>query len=161
MFYTQDAVEYSICSAAEFEAAHWERIEKYVRKQFPEAQRIGDVGFAIDRYIENKVDEGVFVCGILYKNISTEHLTTDLIGEIGWRALFSQRYAIFNHKGDYARLSDTYYSAIGTLLQKKVQIDKSTLIMEQYLNSPADTPSEELMTEIWVPIEDSFRIRGL
>lgn len=153
LFYTLEDVSYGECSSAEFEIENWDRIEKYIKERFSTVTKIGDVGFAIDKYMENKLEEGLFISGVIYKNIPTVCLPKDLIGDIGWRGLPSRKYAVFTHKGDYKYLSEVYYSALYTLHQKQnIQIEKSLLIMEKYLNSPLDTPTEELMTEIWVPI---------
>ena len=153
MFYTLEDVLYEECSAAEFEAENWDKIENYVKGKFPEAVKMGDVGFAIDRYMENKLEEGLFISGVIFKNIPIGDPSADLLGEIGRRILPSKKYAVFTHKGVYKELSEFYFSALYTLHQNKnILIEKSLLIMEKYLNSPVDTPTEELMTEIWVPI---------
>lgn len=153
MFYTLEDVVYEECSEAEFEIKNWGRIESYIKERFPDATKIGDVGYAIDKYIENKLDEGLFLSGVFFKNIQTTFLSKDLIGDIGWRFVQSRKYAVFTHKGDYNKLSETYFSALYTLHQRQdIQIEKSLLIMEKYLNSPVDTPTDELMTEIWIPI---------
>lgn len=153
MFYTQNDLKYDQCSEIEFESKNWDIIEYFINKNIPEAVKLGDVGFAIDRYSENKFEEGIFISGILYKNINRIHISKDLIGDIGWTTIPNQKYAVFTHIGNYNELSDFYISAIQTLQQKSdIQIKKSLLIMEKYLNSPVDTPTENLDTEIWVPI---------
>lgn len=153
MFYTLKDVLYEECAEAEFEAENWDRVESYIKERFPAATKIGDVGFAIDRYIENKLEEGLFISGVIFKNIPTSCLSNDLTGDIGRRFLPGRKYAVFTHKGDYNSLSEIYLSALYTLHQSQdIQIEKSLLIMEKYLNSPVDTPAEELMTEIWIPL---------
>lgn len=138
---------------AEFEAHTWDKVENYIKGKFRDAVKIGDVGFAIDKYLENKLEEGLFISGGIYTNITTGSLTEDLLGDIGWQPLRGRKYAVFTHKGDYKYLSDVYLSALFTLHQmQNIEIDKSLLIMEKYLNSPVDIPTEELMTEIWIPL---------
>ncbi|MDE7386690.1 MAG: AraC family transcriptional regulator [Muribaculaceae bacterium] len=153
MFYTLDKVHYDECSTVEFEMGHWNIIERYINERFPKATKIGDVGFAIDRYVENKPDGGIFISGIISENIAKSKLSDNMIGDIGWRKFIGHKYVVFTHKGDYKRLSDFYSSSLHTLLNRTdIQIEKSILIMEKYLNSPIDTPTEELITEIWIPI---------
>ena len=153
LFYTLNEANYMDCSAAEFEMENWNKIDEFVKAKYPEAIKIGDVGFAIDRYIENKQEEGIFISGILCENISQLKLPNDMIGDIGWKNIDCRKYAVFSHKGGYEGLSKFYLSALQSLGQRNdLQIEKSLLIMEKYLNSPIDTPDKKLITEIWVPI---------
>ena len=153
MFYTLEETRYNICAQPEYESAHWNKIEEFVKDNFPEALKVGDVGFAIDRYIENKVEEDVFISGILYKYISAPIFSKGFRDDLGWRKITGKKYAVFSYKGDYEGLSPFYQSVLHTISQQdKLKIDKSLLIMEKYLNSPVDTSTEELITEIWVPI---------
>ncbi len=152
MFYTLNEIIYKKCSSNEYEIENWDKIGTFIKNKFPGAIVIGDIGFAIDKYIENREEEGIFISGILCKNVSMAQLSPDIIGEFGWLLLPGKDYAVFIHNGEYNDLSDTYFSGIHTLRQNNIQIDKSHLIMEKYLNSPIDTAVEELLTEIWIPI---------
>ena len=153
MFYNLDETDYEICSDPDYESSHWDKIESFVKENFPLAVKIGDVGFAIDKYVENKIDEGIFISGILYRNVDEPKSYRGLRDDIGWRKIPSGRYAVFTHKGSYGSLSSFYHLVIHTLSQQdRYLIEKSLLIMEKYLNSPVDTPPEELITEIWVPV---------
>ena len=153
MFYNLEETDYEICSYPDYESSHWDKIESFVKENFPLAVKIGDVGFAIDRYVENKIDEGIFISGILYRNVEGPKSYRGLRDDIGWRKIPSGRYAVFTHKGSYDCLTSFYQSVLYTLSQQeRYLIEKSLLIMEKYLNSPVDTPPEELITEIWVPI---------
>ena len=155
MFYRQEEVEYNVCSEKKFEEDNWNTIEGYVSAKFPAAQIIGYVGFAIDRYISNDSESGIFISGILYSGISTHDLKPDMIGEIGWRPIPSGKYAVFIHYGSYDNLDAFYRQVISTIHQlKNFKIDISIPIMEKYLNSPTDTMEEELITELWVPLLD-------
>lgn len=153
MFYKLEETEYEICSYPDYESSHWDKIESFVKENFPLAVKIGDVGFAIDKYVENKIDEGIFISGILFRNVDEPKSYRGLRDDIGWRKIPSGRYAVFTHKGRYDGLSSFYQSVLYTLSQQDIYlIEKSLLIMEKYINSPVDTPTEELITEIWVPI---------
>lgn len=153
MFYRQEEVAYNVCSQIKFEEDNWNTIEGYVVSKFPSAQIIGYVGFAIDRYIADDSESGIFISGILYKGISTYDLNQDMIGEIGWRPIYTRKYAIFSHTGSYNNLDSFYSQVISTLHQSEnLKIDISIPIMEKYLNSPTDTSEEELITELWIPL---------
>ena len=153
MFYTLNETVYKECAAVEFEIENWDKIDAFIKEMFPEAIKIGDVGFAIDRYVDNKLDEGVFISGIICSNIPESKLSDKIIGDIGWRNISYQKYAVFSHKGSYESLSEFYICALQTLSQRTdVKVAMSLLIMEKYLNSPTDTPTEELTTELWIPI---------
>lgn len=153
MFYMQDDVHYGECAAVDFETEKWDTIEAFINRRFPTAVKIGDVGYAIDRYVEGDTEKGVFISGILYKDIDANQLVPDMTGDIGWRFVACRKYAVFTHKGGYDGLSETYSASLQTLRQEGIQVDKSRLIMERYVNSPMDSPVGDLITEIWVPIQ--------
>lgn len=153
MFYRQEEVLYQTCSQIEFEAANWVAVENYVTTKFPQARLMGYVGFAIDRYLANDTESGVFLSGILYSDILPRDLKPDMIGEIGWRAISSRKYAVFTYQGAYEGLDDFYNNILSTLHQTEApKVDISIPFMEKYLNSPSDTTEEELITELWVPL---------
>ena len=153
MFYIFDEALYNECAKPEYESSHWDKIEKFVKDSFPDSVKVGDVGFAIDRYVENKIEEGVFVSGILYRNVSPQKFSKGFRGEIGLQIIPGNKYAVFTYEGSYDGLSPFYQSVVYTIFQRDdIQVDKSLLIMEKYLNSPVDTLAEELITELWVPV---------
>lgn len=155
MFYRQENISYEECSNIKFERDNWDVVESYVNSKFPKSQIIAYIGFAIDRYIANDTESGVFIAGILYRNIEVCKLNPDIIGDIGWRLLPTKRYVVFEHHGIYDNLDNFYRQTIYTLNQtKKLKIDISIPFMEKYLNSPTDTPKGELITELWIPIKD-------
>lgn len=153
MFYNLEETHYSICADPKYESSHWDKIEEFVKDSFPDAIKVGDIGFAIDRYIEDKIEEGVFISGILYKNISVPSISKGFRDEIGWKIIPGNKYAVFTYNGSYEGLSPFYQSVIYTISQTEgIRMEKSLLIMEKYLNSPVNMPAEELITEIWIPI---------
>ena len=155
MVYRQEEVVYKVCSEIKFEEDNWDKIELFVAAKFPKAQIIGYVGFAIDRYIIDDSESGIFISGILYRDISTQDLKQDMIGEFGWRHIQSGKYAVFIHHGSYDNL-DAFYSQVISNIHhlQNLKIDISIPIMEKYLNSPTDTSEGELITELWIPLLD-------
>lgn len=153
MLYRQEEVLYKDCSQIDFEVDNWDAVENYVTTRFPNACLVGYVGFALDRYIANDTESGVFLSGILYSGISAGELQQDMIGDIGWREILSKKYAVFNYQGAYEGLDDFYHKILSTLHQtENLKVDISIPFMEKYLNSPSDEPEEELITEVWIPL---------
>ena len=154
LFYSQLETHYDECSTCEFEANNWDKIEAFVSTKFPKAKVAGYVGFAIDRYISDDNDSGTFISGILYQGIHSSKLKKNIIGNIGWRLIPTQKYAVFTHKGNYDSLTSFYEKVIATINNNDLNIDLATPYMEKYLNSPTDTSAEELITELWVALAD-------
>lgn len=152
LFYTLNETIYEDCSTLEFEKGNWDIIENFIKNKLSETAILEYVGFAIDRYIENKSEEGFFISGILCKDEVRARLSHDIIGDVGWNSLPGHEYAVFTYTGEYANLSDIYLCCLETLRSSAIQIDKSHLFMERYINSPVDTSAKDLKTEIWVPI---------
>lgn len=74
-------------------------------------------------------------------------------GEIGFRVLPRGRYATFTYRGPYSELQavyDTIYAchlpAMGCCLRDEAN-------SERYINNPDCTAPEELLTEIFIPVE--------
>ena len=154
LFYKQLETHYDECSTCEFEAKNWDKIEAFVSTKFPKAKVSGYVGFAIDRYISDDKDSGTFISGVLCHRINSSELNKDITGNIGWRLIPAHRYAVFTYKGNYDGLTQFYDEVIATINNSDLSIDIAVPYMEKYLNSPTDTPAEELITELWVALDD-------
>ena len=154
LFYKQLETHYDQCSTCEFEANNWDKIEAFVLTRHPKATVSGNVGFAIDRYISDDKYSGTFISGILFQKIHSSELNKDITGSIGWRSIPSRRYAVFTYKGNYDGLTSFYEEVIATINNSDLNIDFAVPYMEKYLNSPTDTPAEELITELWVALAD-------
>ena len=74
-------------------------------------------------------------------------------GEIGVQTLAGGYYKVFLHKGPYENLLQTYQQIYGTWLEKTNRKLRDLPCFELYLNHPEETPKEELLTEIHIPIE--------
>ena len=154
LFYRQLETHYDECSTCEFEANNWDKIEAFVATRYPKAKVSGYVGFAIDRYISDDKDSGTFISGVLFQKIKSSELNKDITGNIGWRLIPIRRYAVFTYKGNYDGLTQFYDEVIATINNSNLNIDIATPYMEKYLNSPTETPAEELITELWVALAD-------
>ena len=152
LFYKQTETHYEECSTCKFEENNWAKIEAFVSAKHPKAKVLGYVGFAIDRYISDDKDSGIFISGILFQRIHSSELNKDICGSIGWRLIPARRYAVFTHKGNYDGLTSFYDEVVATINNSDLSIDIAVPYMEKYLNSTTDTPAEELITELWVAL---------
>lgn len=62
-------------------------------------------------------------------------------------------YAVFTHKGDYSRLPELYKTIHERWFPLSTYIQKHPLSFEVYLNTPGEAPAEELITEVYIPID--------
>ncbi|MDF2697548.1 MAG: Transcriptional regulator, AraC family protein, partial [Labilithrix sp.] len=62
-------------------------------------------------------------------------------------------WAVTVHRGSYATLSETYLRLVGGWFPHTGRALADRPCLELYLNSPQDTREEDLLTEVWAPIE--------
>ena len=70
-------------------------------------------------------------------------------GDIGFKQLAAGRYAIFLYKGPYEHLQAVYDTIYGKYIPEMECSLRDESSAERYLNNPADTAPEELLTEIY------------
>ena len=58
------------------------------------------------------------------------------------------------HQGPYDRLGETYDALFGVWLPASGREPQARPCLEEYLNSPESTEPEELLTDVWIPLED-------
>lgn len=74
-------------------------------------------------------------------------------GDIGYKLLPAGRYAVFLYKGSYEHLQAVYDTIYGKYIPEMECTLRDEASAERYLNNPADTAPEELLTEIYIPVE--------
>ena len=74
-------------------------------------------------------------------------------GNIGFKQLPAGRYAIFLYKGSYEHLQSVYDTIYGKYIPEMECTFRDEASAERYLNNPYDTAPDELLTEIYIPIE--------
>lgn len=74
-------------------------------------------------------------------------------GEVGVKEIPGGKYAIFRYKGPYSNLSAVYDTVYGRLVQDNGFKVVNSPVFEKYVNNPSDTAPENLMTEIYIPVE--------
>ena len=73
-------------------------------------------------------------------------------GEIEIQALGPGDYAVATHRGPYQRVGETYARLCGEWLPASGREELAAPAFEVYRNSPANTPPEDLLTDIHVPL---------
>lgn len=133
------------CNSVAFEADNWQAIEAV----FPDAQPMAYIGIAIDNYLDDDIYSGTFMAGILYRD------AIKIPNEFGTRKMRKGTYAVFTHTGPYTSLPEFYNSVFATIQHSTgIDVDMASPIFENYLNSPTDTTTEELITELWIPLRN-------
>jgi AraC family transcriptional regulator len=74
-------------------------------------------------------------------------------GKIGTQLIAGGFYAVLTHHGSYNNLSETYAALCGRWAPANGYELRSLPSREVYLNSPDETPKDELITDIYVPTE--------
>lgn len=74
-------------------------------------------------------------------------------GEIGVKEIPGGKYLVFRYKGPYSNLGAVYDTIYGHWIPEGGYVISNARGYEVYLNSPENTPPEELLTEICVPVE--------
>lgn len=62
-------------------------------------------------------------------------------------------YAVLRHKGPYADMKAAYEWLYGTWLPQSGREPGDAPCLEEYLNSPRDTPPAELLSDIFLPLK--------
>jgi AraC family transcriptional regulator len=62
------------------------------------------------------------------------------------------KYAVFLHKGDHEKLTETYDAIFGNWFYKGSVVLRDVPVIQKFLNDKRSTKVEELLTEVWVGI---------
>ncbi len=74
-------------------------------------------------------------------------------GDVGVQRIAAGDYAVARHRGPYEKLGDTYAHLCGQWLPTSGRTFRAGPGFEVYRNSPHDTPAENLVTDIHLPLE--------
>ncbi len=74
-------------------------------------------------------------------------------GEIGVQTVSGGTYAMTTHFGPYEKLSETYAKLCGQWVPSQGYEIAGQFSVEIYQNSPEDTEPEDLITDVYVPLE--------
>jgi len=95
-------------------------------------------------------DRFVYQAGLFLK----EKLDKEIEG-LSTREVSGGRFAKFVLKGNYSQLQEAYPCATNQVVSAGHELREDTMYMEQYLNTYGSVPEEELLTEIYIPVEKS------
>ena len=79
---------------------------------------------------------------------------TSVDGDISIQEIGGLDYAMAINKGSYNNLINTYAYICGQWLPKSGREIFSGPSIEIYRNNPKDTPEDELITEVYIPLEN-------
>jgi AraC family transcriptional regulator len=74
-------------------------------------------------------------------------------GELGVEEVGGGEYAVTTHFGPYERLGDTYAALAGRWIPRSGRMLRQGPCFEEYLNAPESTDPEDLLTDIYMPLE--------
>jgi AraC family transcriptional regulator len=74
-------------------------------------------------------------------------------GDIGVQVVAGGDYAVTTHFGPYHKLGDTYTKLLGQWLPRSGRELRSAPCFEVYLNDPQSTEPEDLLTDIYAPLQ--------
>lgn len=125
----------------------WQKLWNFVKEQNLYSEGIEHICIYHD---DPKVTEAdklrTYVCLVLPKHAEPK-------GEIGVMHLPAAKYLVFRYKGPYEDLKSVYDTIYSCQLPDSGYKLVDAPCYEMYLNNPADTAPEELLTEIHIPIE--------
>jgi len=76
-------------------------------------------------------------------------------GEIGLQTIPGGEYAVMTHFGPYEKLGESYAKLLGQWLPRSGRNLRSTPCFDVYLNSPESTEPEDLITDLYAPLESN------
>ncbi len=74
-------------------------------------------------------------------------------GEIGVQTIAGGAYAVTTHRGPYEKLGETYARLCGEWVPASGRELRAAPCLELYRNNPQTTPPDELLTDIYMPVE--------
>lgn len=74
-------------------------------------------------------------------------------GEMGVQEIEGGEYAVVTHFGAYGKFGETYAKLLGEWLPRSGRALRTAPCLEVYLNDPEGTDPEDLLTDIYAPLE--------
>ncbi len=79
--------------------------------------------------------------------------TEGMDGEVKTGNIPAGEYAVYRHVGPYDKLKDSWDAMVNDWLPSSGKKYKEGTCFEMYMNDPETTPPEELITDIYLPVE--------
>jgi AraC family transcriptional regulator len=146
LLYLSYTGNYSDYASDVFEEVSWNRLQEYAElKGWADAEP-QYWGIAFDDTDITDADQCRFYAAV---SINPKlNYRTKANDEMKVMTLPGGNYLVFTYRGEYTGL-DAFYDAVIRCLPRPLG---NGPILERYLNSPADVAEEELITEVWIPI---------
>ena len=140
--------DYETCNTAAFETETWDYLHKYAEENslLPDKEDYWGIAYD-DTDITSSEKCRFYACMTIQKETG---FNPSLTSQIKYMELPQSTYAVYTHQGDYVLL-DAFYETILKQLPQSYRLGE-TPVLEHYLNSPTDTDTKGLLTEIWIPI---------
>jgi AraC family transcriptional regulator len=74
-------------------------------------------------------------------------------GDVGVQEVGGGEYAITTHRGPYENVAQTIARLCGEWLPASGREPRSAPVLAIFRNFPPDTPPEDLLTDIYLPLE--------
>ena len=125
----------------------WRKLMPYYAAHTPQKVEEACLGLSWD---DPKVVE---VDRCRYEAAMAVDVGTEPEGEVGVRRLPGGTYAVYRYTGPYAGLSETYDRLIKGWLVNSGHQMRDEPSLEFYRSDPKTVPPEELITDIYLPVE--------
>ncbi|MDH8702513.1 AraC family transcriptional regulator [Dysgonomonadaceae bacterium PH5-43] len=126
----------------------WQQLTHYREKHLPKTKDSFFISISRDNPQVTSADLRRLYIGI----ITGEGIKPE--GKFFLQELSGGMYAAFIHKGSYSHLPEVYKSIYEQWLPSSRYIQKSPQSFEVYLNTPDEVIEENLITEIYIPIDN-------
>lgn len=140
--------DYNTCSTVAFESYTWDCLYEYAKENSLLPDKEDYWGIAYDDSDITSSEKCRFYACMTIKKVTG--FSPSFTSPIKRMELPQSTYAVYTHQGDYVLL-DAFYETILKQLPQSYFLGE-TPILEHYLNSPTDTDTKELLTEVWIPI---------
>ena len=125
----------------------WKQLLHYKAVHLQNAPSSRFVSISQDNPLITPMEQRRFYIGILVEGSAKSE------GKLSLREIPGGMYAVFRYKGSYSDLPEFYKTIYNQWFPYSMYHQKCPLTFEVYLNAPDETPVEELLTEIYIPID--------
>ncbi len=125
----------------------WEKVWEFIKKYNLFNTKMEYFGIGYDDPNVTETEKCRYdACVTVEKEVKAE-------GGIAYRVMKGGLYAVFSYKGSYSKLAGVYNSIFRNWLPSSGYSLRDVPSFEKYINNPFDTKKEELLTEIYIPVE--------
>lgn len=126
----------------------WKELVSYKEKYLKPDVKNHFVSISLDNPVVTPIDQCRFYIGIM----SVEEVNHK--GRFSIQEVPGGMYVVFKYKGNYADLPDFYKTIYEEWFPRSGYYQIQPLTFEIYCNTPSETVLDELLTEIYIPIDN-------